>query len=120
MAIDTTGTVHGNCPMGCGETLILAAGGHVTCRRISCPEPDAVSTLLEDAETEHVVRFGPDVFTVRHPLRERLHDELMDCPLHEHIADMDGPPVPPGLYRARRRDGGWTWESLTAQPGRTG
>lgn len=112
--------VHGNCVMGCGETLILAAGGHVTCCRISCPEPDAVSTLLEDAETEHVVRFGPDAFTVRHPLRERLRDELMDCELGEHIADMDGPPVQPGLYRARRRDGGWTWESLTAQPGRTG
>jgi hypothetical protein len=98
--------------MGCGETLILAAGGHVTCSRISCPEPDAASTLLEDAETEHVVRFTPDVFTVRHPLRERLHDDLMDCALHEHIAEMDGPPVPPGRYRARQSDGGWAWESL--------
>jgi len=98
--------------MGCGRTLILAAGGYPTCTYILCARPDAVASLLEDQETEHIVVFGEDVFTVRHPLRERLDDALMDCDLHEYIAGLAGPPVRPGRYRSRGHDGRWTWEPL--------
>lgn len=104
--------ITGYCPMGCGRTLFLADGGYPTCTYIRCPRPDAVSDLLEDRETEHIVVFGDDTFTVRHPLRERLDDALMECKLHEHIAGLDGPPVRPGRYRARTASGGWTWEPL--------
>lgn len=104
--------VAGYCPMGCGRTLFLAAGGCVTCSFISCPRPTAVDDLLEDQESEHIVQFDPDEFTVRHPLRERLDDALMDCDLHHYIASLPGPPVRPGRYRARQREGGWTWETL--------
>src|ERR1700734_726671 len=85
--------VQGCCPMGCGETLTLAAEGCVTCMSLRCPRPDAVTVLLGDQETEHVVVFGAAEFTVRHPLRERLDDALMDCDLHHDIAAMPGPPV---------------------------
>lgn len=94
--------VRGHCPMGCGETLILD-DGYVTCSRTgprSCPRPDAVATLLEDPETHHIVQIREDEFTVRHPLRERLDDALMDCDM-QWIAALDGPPRKPGRYRVR-------------------
>ena len=34
-------TVRGYCPLGCGATLFLAAGGCVTCSSLNCPRPDA-------------------------------------------------------------------------------
>ncbi len=110
--------VQGYCPMGCGASLTLASGGCVTCMSLRCPRPDAVADLLADQEAEHIVIFGEADFTVRHPLRERLDDALMDCDLHKDIAAMAGPPVAPGTYRARWADydtarpgyGRWTWE----------
>lgn len=57
--------VAGFCPMGCGATLFVGSGGHVTCRRISCPDPSAVDRLLDDRETEHVVEFRLADFTIR-------------------------------------------------------
>jgi hypothetical protein len=104
--------VQGFCPMGCGSTLFLAAGGYVTCSFISCPRPDAVADLLADRETEHIVQFGEDGFTIRHPLRERLDDALMDCALHDYCTSLPGPPVKPGRYRARHDGTRWTWEAL--------
>ena len=38
--------VKGRCPMGCGETLFLGAGGHVTCSWVECPHPSRVDELL--------------------------------------------------------------------------
>lgn len=39
--------VRGRCP-ACGTSgLFLGNGGYVTCSLISCPEPDAASTMLE-------------------------------------------------------------------------
>jgi hypothetical protein len=38
--------VAGECPMGCGRTLFLGDGGHVTCSLIGCPAPGAVDELL--------------------------------------------------------------------------
>lgn len=108
-----TAEVKGFCPMGCGQTLFLGSGGYVTCSRIECPRPDAVADLLEDSEAEHVVLFGDDAFTVRHPLRERLDDALMSCVLHEHLAGLAGPPVSPGRYRATGSGGRWTWEATS-------
>lgn len=98
--------------MGCGSTLFLGADGYVTCSYLDCPEPDAVTTLLQDSETEHVVQFGSFGFTIRHPLRERLRDALMLCGLHIACSEMDGPPAAIGEYRARLRGGTWSWEPL--------
>jgi len=112
--------VQGNCPMGCGEGLILGEGGVIWCAALLCPRPTAAAEILADRESEHIVIFGETEFTVRHPLRERLDDALMDCELHKDIAAMDGPPVTPGTYRARWADynaatpgyGRWTWEAI--------
>lgn len=107
--------VTGYCPMGCGLTLSLSDGGHITCSVVACPDHLAVDTILADPEVEHVVQFGERNFTVRHPLRERIADELFDCELHQHVAGLAGPPVQPGRYRARPSNGGWLWEPLAEQ-----
>lgn len=106
--------IPGYCPMGCGDTLFAGSGGYITCSWIACPRPDAVSVILEEKETQHIVVFGKSNFTVRHPLRERLDDALMACDLHDHIAALDGPPVALGRYRATFSavTGCWHWETL--------
>lgn len=107
--------IKGYCPMGCGETLFVGAGGYITCSYIPCPKPGAVATLLDDRETEHVVEFGGKTFVIWHPLREHIeHDALFLCSLHAHITGLSGPPVKPGRYHAIRSDnaiGGerWSW-----------
>jgi hypothetical protein len=105
--------ITGFCPMGCGRTLFRATGGHVTCSYEHCPNPVAASIILEDGESEHIVKFGRSTWTVRHPLRERISDQLLEeCQLHEHIAQLNCPPIVPGTYRARHWQGQWTWEEL--------
>jgi hypothetical protein len=34
--------VPGRCPNGCGETIFLGAGNHLTCSYLPCPEPDTM------------------------------------------------------------------------------
>lgn len=105
--------VDGYCPMGCGRTLFLGDGGDVTCSYLHCPNRGAVAEILADQITEHIVWFGADSFTTRHPLRERLGDQLLTCSLHVYLTSLAGPPVQPGKYRARAVTGpGWAWEAM--------
>lgn len=104
--------VQGYCPMGCGETLFLAAEGYVTCGHLECPRPDAVADILDDREVEHVVDIIETEFSIKHPLRERLDDALLDCHLHKDMAAMSGPPAKPGRYRALLIDGVWKWHEV--------
>lgn len=93
--------VVGYCPMGCGQTLFLAAG-NVTCSSTKCARPGAAGELLADTEFEHLIHFTARSFTIRHPLRERLDDGLFEfaCTITEHFRGLAGPPVPLGYYRA--------------------
>lgn len=112
--MSTDGTsIPGYCPMGCGTTLFRASGGYITCRSLACPRPDAVSDLLRDRETEHLVTFDEQTFTVRHPLRERLDDALMTCDLHTFCAELPGPPAAPATYRVRRDPSTGYWAIWT-------
>lgn len=101
--------LQGFCPMGCGQTLYaedMKVENRVICLGSDCPRPLAAQEILSDGETGHVVRFGSDGFTVRHPLKERLSKELFDCMLHRACADLDQPPNNrPGTYRARLEEG---------------
>jgi len=105
--------VRGFCPMGCGSTLILGSGGGVTCGYLDCPRPEAPSELLAIAETEHVVHFYETNFAILHPLRERLdivdYEGLEDCPLHQYLHDLDGPPIQPGRYRVIDEGAHWAY-----------
>jgi Family of unknown function (DUF6085) len=102
--------------MGCGETLFLGAGDYITCAELTCPRPDAVADILDDGEPQHIVQIVDETgFTVRHPLRERLDDDLMRCDLHAWIAAQAVPPALPGRYRVMWAGdpppGVWTWWS---------
>lgn len=106
--------VVGYCPACGGESLFLAAGGYVTCSRLECPRPAAVDELLEDRETEHIVVLRDRDFTVRHPLRERLDDQLLTCVIHQRITSLNGPPAQLGTYRVTVLPGGsWMWEEVS-------
>ena len=108
-----TGHVIGYCPMGCGYILEFGAG-RITCTLIGCPCPDAVSAILADRETDHVVELGETEWTIRHPLRERLDDQLITCDLHSQLVAAAGPPQRPGRYRVRALpDNRWSWTPLT-------
>jgi hypothetical protein len=101
--------VRGYCPMGCGETLFLGDGGHVTCSLIGCPRQGAVDELLSERDAGHVVRIGEETFDVQHPLRERLEGGLFACELHAWLSSLGGPPVPPGRYDAAPAPNGRSW-----------
>lgn len=109
------------CPMGCGQTLHLSPGGMIVCLTPTCPDQMAVSKLLGESETDHIVTLNDDArtwvfnketgydeqvspgvwygsFTIRHPLRERIElDDLADCPLHPHLSRNH--PGEAGTYR---------------------
>ncbi len=109
--------IQGYCPMGCGETLFRAPGGHVTCGYIPCPRPTAADEILGDRETEHVVTLNEYDFNLQHPLRERLDHALLDCTLHAELASSDGPPAALGRYRVTTDGTGR--RHWTALPGET-
>jgi hypothetical protein len=100
--------VRGFCPMGCGETLHLGEGDFVYCGKLSCPNPSAVSDILDEKETEHVVTFTLTDFVIRHPLKERCGDELVKCDLTKALSRM-GPPQVMGRYRALKTPGKDHW-----------
>ena len=104
--------IEGYCPMGCGETLFRGAGGGITCSYLQCPDPTAVDTILSERETEHVVVIDADGFTIKHPLRERVHGELFECGLHAYMAALGGPPQRHGRYRAMVDDDGFRFVEL--------
>lgn len=108
--------VLGYCPMGCGQTLERrGTDGVIQCQATRCPRMYAVRDLLADRETDHIVQFDTDGFTVRHPLRERLDDELMQCRLHQFCASLPGPPNVLGRYRAVNRGPDWMFQRLDTE-----
>jgi hypothetical protein len=104
--------VAGFCPMGCGQTLYLGEGGSVVCGS-DCPRPNAVTELLSDPETEHVVAVDSGGWSAKHPLRERIGDVLLTCGLSDAVLALTSPG--PGLYRVHCPPGDpplWVWEPL--------
>jgi hypothetical protein len=89
--------VAGACPRGCGETLFLAEGGHVTCALLGCPNPCAADELLH-LPTEHYVVFDEQGWTLEHPARERIDGTMHGCSVHERLRALNGAPVKPGRY----------------------
>ena len=115
-ATATMPPVAGYCPMGCGETLFVAAAGLITCSNQQCENPTAASDLLADWEVEHVVVLADGgQHTIRHPLAERLGDADLTCDLAAHIGRLPAAVLRPGRYRIRRLAPGmssWEWERI--------
>jgi hypothetical protein len=103
--VDRFPKVAGRCPMGCGETLFLGSGGHVTCSLDRCPRPTAVDELVH-LDTEHYVVFDEAGWTLEHPARERIDGTMHGCEMHEALRALDGAPVRHGRYRLTRSQAG--------------
>jgi len=76
--------IKGYCPW-CGHPdPEVGPDAFLRCTNPDCPNPDGVAYVLLDNEIEHIVRFdeGAETFNVKHPLRERIDSELLDCPIH--------------------------------------
>lgn len=85
--------VQGRCPACGGASLFLGEGGHVTCRRLDCPDPSAADDMLgEGAPMLHRVAVlasdlfmagkpGPERETARKFLEalQRPEPRLLDC-----------------------------------------
>lgn len=71
------------CP-ACGQERLhrMEMTGHLKCMNDKCPNPIAAQHVLSDKEIHHIVRFKDYAFNVKHPLRERIDGELLDCPIH--------------------------------------
>lgn len=69
--------VQGRCPMGCGSTLFLGAGGYVTCSLIGCPDPGRADKLLHAEESA--------------PRKNRLVAEWTEDGLVVTFVEPDGP-----------------------------
>jgi hypothetical protein len=94
------GTIAGQCPMGCGETLHVGDGGHIICNGQDCPHPTSVDVLLHQS-LEHVVEFSDEGFVIEHPLSERINHTMASCQLMLDLAALPAMPVSePGRYLA--------------------
>ena len=107
------------CP-ACGRSsLYLNGRGKIECIFGECPRPTAAAEILADPETEHEATFTATGFTLRHPLRERLDNDLVNCEAHRHLAAQISPEMPPGSYVMEPEDGngGWTYTQMERRRG---
>jgi hypothetical protein len=113
--------VAGFCP-ACGHKSlrlsVVGGAGYITCSRLECPEPNLVTDLLDNRETEHIVTITEEGWTIRHPIRELIDDRFMHCDLHEYMVSIAGPPIVPGRYRVSRDDETWSWYRLDEETDR--
>ncbi len=122
--------IKGYCPacghQSLGVTALGLVSSAVRCFWDGCPRPSAAAEILDETETEHQVMIDDRGFmTLRHPLKERLGDELMQCQVPEQMAASSEKYLPPGRYRVTRHTPEWgggtslVFEPLTG-PGATG
>lgn len=109
--------LEGHCPT-CGNQTLYAEEmrvvNRIICMGDDCPDPHSVHRILQDSQTDHIVHFSGAGFTIRHPLRERIDDALIDCELHLALMGFPGPPEGrSGRFRAFQKDGVWDMERLT-------
>lgn len=85
--------------MGCGETIHLMGSGMLGCVNYQCPDKGAAQKILSDTETEHVIVYKGGTYVVRHPLRERIGDALVECALAAVVFGLSDHPQQDGRYR---------------------
>lgn len=56
---------------------------------------------------DHIVQSDGRTFTLQHPLAERLTGDLLDCDIHQHLAN--GEHLESGRYRVEITDLGYTY-----------
>lgn len=131
--------VRGFCPICAYPDPIVSEEGFLVCASGRCPKPEVVGKVLLDEEICHRVlildeqaRDGDDYrWVVKHPLRERVEDELFRCeisgvPIWDIVENrMASLPLEPGEYRITEHPdwvdhldnpeyagGPWGWEKV--------
>lgn len=100
--------INGYCPAcGAAELVMDYATANLRCDGPGCPRPTAAHEILQDSRTEHEVTFTADGFTLRHPMRERLDDDLLTCEIHRMLMRNEAPPLAPGTYRVTSHAPEW-------------
>lgn len=97
----------------------------VHCNSGICPDFLAATKVLQDPEIHHIVRFDEGgYFNAKHPLRERIDGELLDCKIFGVVMDWLGVPalsrkreVAGTIWRVKAAsehnlDANWVWEEL--------
>lgn len=82
--------IQGFCPVCGGATLVAVPTSEkakLECSNVNCPNPTAAAIILNDDEVDHIVDFEEKGFTMRHPLRERIDDQLLNCSLHNYLLE---------------------------------
>lgn len=126
MAIDP---LQGRCPHCGAEELKRGFQGLIQCGNTLCEQQDAVHRLLTDPElNNHLVKVttrnrvtseGPVPlfdWTIRHPLVERLNDDLFVCEIGLYLSAVrdGGEILKGGLYRVFDGvNGGWYMELVS-------
>lgn len=97
------------CP-NCGQRTLVAkwgVAGHaeLRCTNLGCDNIEAASQILGDVEREHIALLDHEMYSVQHPLIERLGgpQALHACEVNGMVRDLFGPPKDgPGVYRVRK------------------
>lgn len=118
--------VDGFCPV-CGKrsldvevSLLRGPTPTLQCSYPDCPDPLGITKILADPEIHHIVRFDEHgFFNVKHPLRERISGELLDCTIHAELQERVLARVHPlrKKWRVKRAgehnlDCNWIWEEI--------
>lgn len=115
--------LQGHCPVCGAEELRRGFQGLIQCGNTLCERQDAIHSLLTDPELgNHLIRVTKRVrhseagateildWTIRHPLSERLNDDLFACEMGLYVHAMwdGGSPLTEGTHRVTDNDdGGW-------------
>lgn len=118
--------LQGRCPHCGAEELQRGFQGRIVCGNTLCERQDAVNSLLTDPQlTEHLIKVSkrhrpgsaePQVeitdVTLRHPLVERLDDDLFTCELALYMEAGRPELLPVGMYQVIQVDGVWKFEPV--------
>lgn len=108
--------VNGYCP-ACGkQTLVLSVLSNLRCRNTACPDRNVAHTMLSRPSHHHVVRLTNAGYKIRHPLAERVDDQLFSCELDRYLSSCFTAPQAIGTYtvvarekRAENQSERWEW-----------
>lgn len=107
------------CP-ACGEDRLhrIEKTGELRCMSDRCTAPGAASELLSSRETEHIMSLDTREGTViiKHPLRERIADDLFSCDvLGDVMKTLSGKfPKENGRYRITKPADEWVFKRLAS------
>jgi hypothetical protein len=112
--------IRGRCPM-CALSMLVVRDERIRCLQPECPDPEAVSKLLEaTGQHDHFLTIGPVTgFSLEHPLRERIDEKqsMATCPLQFALNLLWQAPAPAGRYRVALINGKVEILGLAPAPG---